>query len=129
MFKVSSIQYDPRTWILAVQGEVDSSTAPELEEALDGLFKQGTYRVILDFERVSFVSSAGFGILIHARDVVLKHGGGLVFAGTTARVREIFDLLGISSFLRFAPDLGGALAQIESETAAHKVPTTTSQTP
>ena len=121
MFKVTPVQYDPRTWILAVQGEIDMNSVPELEEAIESLFAKSIYRIIMDFERVTFVSSAGFGCLIHTRDVVLKNGGGLAFAGTTARVREIFDLLGISSFLRFAPDLGGALAQIEGESGAAKI--------
>ena len=115
MFRVSSIQHDASSWVLAVQGPVDFSTVRELEEEVQALFDRSVYRIVLDFERVTFISSAGFGCLLHARDVVLKHGGDLLIAGTNPRIREIFDLLGITSFLRFAPDLGGALAQLERQ--------------
>ena len=113
MFRVRSVPNDATSWVLAVQGSVDLASVGELEEEVRALFDRGVYRIVLDFERVTFISSAGFGCLLHARDVILKHGGDLVIAGTNPRIREIFDLLGITPFLRFAPDLGGALAQLE----------------
>jgi anti-anti-sigma factor len=114
MLKITSVPYDPRTWVLVLDGSLDLSNVEDLRDAFDALFDKKIYRIILDLERVAFIASAGFGCLLHARDVVLDNGGGLVFAGTHSRVREIFDLLGITSFLRFAPDLGGALAQMEA---------------
>lgn len=117
MFKTHSAPCDGKTWVLAVEGAVDSSNATQLQEALESLFQKGIYRIILDLERVTFLASAGLACLLHARDVVLDHAGDLVLAGTHARIREIFDLLGIASFLRFAPDLGGARAQLEGKPA------------
>jgi anti-sigma B factor antagonist len=117
MFAIRSRSVDPSTWVISVEGSVDLANVPELQEAIQHLFEQRIYRIILDIERVSFISSAGFGIFLHARETVLRHGGDLVFAGTNARVREIFDLLGITSFLRFAPDVGGARAQLERGSA------------
>ena len=114
MARITSVPYDSNTWVLAVDGAIDLSNVEHLQESFEALFGKGIYRIILDLERVTFIASAGFGCLLNARDVVLGHGGGLVFAGTNRRVREIFDLLGITSFLRFAPDLGGAVAQMES---------------
>jgi anti-sigma B factor antagonist len=105
--------------VLSIEGSVDLANVPELQEALQGLFDKRIYRIILDIERVTFISSAGFGIFLHARETVLRHGGDLVFAGTNSRVREIFDLLGITSFLRFAPDVGGARAQLERGSAGN----------
>jgi anti-sigma B factor antagonist len=113
MFAIRSRSVDPSTWVISVEGSVDLANVPELQEAIQHLFEQRIYRIILDIERVSFISSAGFGIFLNARETVLRHGGDLVFAGTNKRVREIFDLLGITAFLRFAPDVGGARAQLE----------------
>ena len=114
MLKLTTVPYDGKTWVLVLDGSLDLSNVEDLRDAFDALFTKKIYRIIVDLERVAFIASAGFGCLLHARDVVLENGGGLVFAGTNHRVREIFDLLGITSFLRFAPDLGGALAQMEA---------------
>ena len=119
MFAIRAHACDPLTWVLSIEGSVDLANVPELQEALQGLFDKRIYRIILDIERVTFISSAGFGIFLHARETVLRHGGDLVFAGTNSRVREIFDLLGITSFLRFAPDVGGARAQLERGSAGN----------
>ena len=113
MFRITPVQVDPKTLVLAIHGAIDFSNVTELQEAFEDAFEKGFYRLIVDLERVTFISSAGFGCLLNSRDVILKQGGSLVFAGTNHRVREIFDLLGITSFLRFAPDLGGALALME----------------
>jgi anti-anti-sigma factor len=115
VFSVISIPQDTTTRVLTVQGAVDLSNVREFEGVFQDLFAKGIYRIVLDLERVTFISSAGFGCLLHARDVVLKQGGGLVIAGTNPKVREIFDVLGITSILRFAPDVGGALAQLERQ--------------
>jgi len=112
VLRITPVQYDPKNWVLALDGAIDLSNIEELQKAFDDLFSKDIYRIIVDLERITFIASAGFGCLLNAREVVLKNGGGLVFAGTNRRVREIFDLLGITSFLRFAPDLGGALAQM-----------------
>jgi anti-anti-sigma factor len=113
MLHVNCLQRDPRTWVLSVEGAVDHSTVPQLREALDALLEKGLNRLVIDLERVTFIASAGFGCFLHVREIVRERGGELVFAGTNVRVREIFDLLGITSLLRFAPDVGGALAQLE----------------
>lgn len=113
MFKISSAKCDSKTWVLAIEGAVDYGNVTELQEAFAELFEKEAYQIIVNLERVSFMGSAALGTLLNARETVLKHGGEIVFAGTNSRVREIFDLLGITSFLRFAPDLGGAQAQLE----------------
>jgi len=128
MFTIRSRSCDPVTWVLSIEGSVDHSNVPELQESLQGLFDKRIYRIILDIERVTFISSAGFGIFLHARETVLRHGGDLVFAGTNMRVREIFDLLGITSFLRFAPDVGGARAQLEQGSGGSDAPPASSST-
>ena len=113
MFRVTPVQVDPKTWALAIQGAIDLSNLAELQEAFADLFSKGHYQIVIDLERVTFISSAGFGCLLNSRETILTQGGSLIFAGTTRHVREIFDLLGISSFLSFAPDVGGALALLE----------------
>lgn len=118
--RITTVQVDPRTHVLAVRGAIDHSNIGQLTEAFASLFNKGMYRIALDLERVTFIASAGFGCLLGARDVVLKHAGDLVIAGAKSHVREIFDILGITSILHFAPDLGGALAQLECRAAARE---------
>jgi anti-sigma B factor antagonist len=120
VFRTTTVQVDSCTHVLRVQGDIDLSNVQELEEAFQALFDTGIYRIVVDLERVTFIASAGFGCLLGARNVVLKHDGDLVFAGARSQVREIFDMLGITSILQFAPDVGGALAHLESRAPARR---------
>jgi anti-sigma B factor antagonist len=114
VFKISPLKSGSKITVLAIEGAVDLSNVGKLKESFEGLFAKGVYKIILDLEKVTFIASAGLGCLLTARDVVLKHAGNMVFAGTNAKVKEVFDLLGITNLLRFAPDLAQAQAQLEA---------------
>jgi anti-sigma B factor antagonist len=114
VFRISSLKSASKISVLAIEGAVDMSNVTRLKEAFEGLFATGVYKIVLDLEKVTFIASAGLGCLLTARDVVLKHAGNMVFSGTNAKVREVFDLLGITNLLRFAPDLAHAQAQLEA---------------
>ena len=114
MFRISDVKSASRISVLAIEGAIDLSNVSRLKEAFEGLFAKGVYKIVLDLEKVTFIASAGLGCLLTARDIVMKHAGNMVFAGTNAKVREVFELLGITGLLRFAPDLAHAQAQLEA---------------
>jgi anti-sigma B factor antagonist len=113
VFRIRSLQSPSRISVVAIEGAIDLSNVSKLKDAFEGLFARGVFKIVLDLEKVTFIASAGLGCLLTARDVVLKHAGNMVFAGMNSKVREVFDLLGITSLLRFAPDLANAQAQLE----------------
>ena len=75
-----------------LQGRIDSSTAPGLQNHLIGLVRSGCTGMILDFRHVAYVSSAGFRALL----VAARHGEesrcGLAFCGLADEVRRMFEI-------------------------------------
>jgi anti-sigma B factor antagonist len=67
---------------VAVSGDIDSETAPILEQRIAQLIGGGTTALIIDLDNVSFVSSAGLSVLLTAhRDadqLELKRGNRIV---------------------------------------------------
>ena len=53
--------------VLALAGELDVFSAPELAEQLDALAADACPRVLLDLSRLSFVDSSGVSVLVKAR--------------------------------------------------------------
>ncbi|MGY1633308.1 STAS domain-containing protein [Geodermatophilus sp. SYSU D01186] len=51
---------------LAVSGEVDSSTAPALRDAVDDAFAAGAGEIVVDLDAVTFLDSAGLCVLAGA---------------------------------------------------------------
>ncbi|VVJ21785.1 Uncharacterised protein [Amycolatopsis camponoti] len=53
-----------RTAILALDGEFDLYTAPEVDRALDLILRRAPRRLVVDLSQVSFLNSAGLEVLL-----------------------------------------------------------------
>ncbi len=98
-----------RTAMIEAEGQLDFATFERLEEAFTELFNEGIYRLILRLHKLSYMSSAGVGVLIGARSTVHEHQGKMVIINDLqAHVREVLDILGVSQIFAFADDLTAA---------------------
>lgn len=80
-----------------VDGRLDTSTAPELENELKESL-EGIKKVNFDFEKLEYISSAGLRVLL---SVVKKVGGqsNVVIKNSNETVKEIFDVTGFVDIL------------------------------
>ena len=81
---------------LAVKGRVDTTTAPDLSEALA---LDGISDLTLDLGEVDYMSSAGLRCLLTAQKTLGQHGGTMKLVHVGAVVREVLDVTGFSDFL------------------------------
>ncbi len=81
---------------IAVNGRVDTVTAPELAAALK--FGDATC-VVIDLANVPYMSSAGLRLLLTAHKTMLAKGGELQIANVQDDVREVLDITGFSDIL------------------------------
>ena len=56
--KIITKQYK-RVDLVEIDGRIDSSTAPQLEQALANIIKEGRFRIVVDMSETDFMSSAG----------------------------------------------------------------------
>lgn len=81
----------------AIEGNIDSNTAPKLyDEVMESL--EGMTSLIFDFEKVSYVSSAGLRVLLAAYKVMSKQGT-MVVRHVNEDVMDIFVMTGFTNFL------------------------------
>jgi anti-sigma B factor antagonist len=84
----------PRT-VVAVRGELDLATAPELEAAVLPPLKAGT-DTALDLRELEFMDSTGVRVIVAAHLAAQEHAASLTVAvvpdGPVARVLEISGL-------------------------------------
>lgn len=83
--------------IVALNGELDASTAPVATAALAPL-AQTASRVVLDLSAVPYMSSAGLRMLLSAYRQLSARGGSIALAGV---VEEIRDTMAVTGFLKF----------------------------
>jgi anti-sigma B factor antagonist len=106
--------------VVKVSGYLDTTTARELEAALNGLLGKGSYKIVLDLSGVTYISSAGWGIFIGEIKEIRNHGGDLKLAAMVGDVFEVFQLLEFQSILEAYPttqDAKDAFAKSSSSRA------------
>ncbi len=83
--------------IVAVEGRLDTTTAPEFENEIKPLLSS-VENVILDFEKLEYISSAGLRALLQIRKSIYGKGG-VKITKANELVKEVFEVTGFSSVL------------------------------
>lgn len=82
---------------LAVEGRLDTVTAPELEAVLQSSL-EGIKELVFDFAALEYVSSAGLRVLLSAQKMMNKQGS-MVIRNVGEMVMEVFEVTGFSDIL------------------------------
>ena len=81
---------------IALEGRLDTTTAPELEKELNGL--GGVTELTLDLSKLEYISSAGLRVLLSAHKVMSRKGG-MKLTHVNELVQEVFDVTGFADIL------------------------------
>ena len=82
---------------LAVEGRLDTTTAPQLEAELKSSL-DGVTELTLDFEKLEYLSSAGLRVLLAAQKVMKKQGS-MVVRHVNETIQEVFEVTGFVDIL------------------------------
>lgn len=101
--KVSVTQMN-RVDLVQVEGRVDSSNASDLGTALKERLNKGAVNVVVDLQKVDYMSSGGLRELVAALREARKDGGDVRLAAPSERVREVLKLAGLDSIFQIFDD-------------------------
>lgn len=85
---------------LFLDGRLDSNTTPEAEE----LFNQSAEKyetVVLNLEKLEYISSAGLRALKHLHIVMKKKGGQMILKDVSGMVLEVLEMTGFAGLFTF----------------------------
>ena len=82
---------------VAVDERLDAVSAPDLEKAGLGVL-EGSSKIALDFEHLTYVSSAGLRVILMLGKKAKAAGGQLVLCGPSGMVKEIIEDSGLDAF-------------------------------
>lgn len=96
--KINEIKKDDIV-ILELEGRLDSATAPDLEKKVLALIEQSANKILLDFNNLDYISSAGLRVVLMGAKKTKASGGKIVLCALKEHVKEVFDIAGFSSIL------------------------------
>jgi len=80
--------------ILYLNGFLDAHTSVELENYFEKLISDGKYKIIVNFEKLSYISSAGLGVFMAFIETARNNSGDIKLCAMSDKIYNIFDMLG-----------------------------------
>jgi anti-sigma B factor antagonist len=116
VFGIEQRPLDEHTCVIAVEGELDLSTAPRLKWTLLDALQAGHSLLVLDLSRTTFMDSTALGVLVAVKRG-FDAGERLTIVCPRSDVLQIFEFAGMDGAFAIFPALDGALASAREHDA------------
>jgi len=116
-FEASAARLDDGIHVIAVRGELDLSTAPELEGALEEGIAGGADVVLVDLSECEFIDSTGIALIVRAWQRLDRAADGdgegrVVICSQNDQVRRVLEITGLELSIAIHSTRDEALAAL-----------------
>ena len=107
-FSIETSSHD-NVSVIHLEGYLDAHTAPQFERVIQSEVDAGRYRLVVDCEKLTYISSAGLGVFMGFIEEVREQGGDIKICGLSPKVRQVFDILGFAEIYDICETRAGAV--------------------
>lgn len=100
--------------VLALKGFLDAHTYPHFEAELQKLVDEKRYKIVVDFQELNYISSAGLGVFMGFIETVRENAGDIKLCTLSPKVFKVFDLLGFPTLYEILPTENDAIERFLS---------------
>jgi anti-sigma B factor antagonist len=91
-FGVETIDGEGSVVVIAVHGQADLHTAPELRNAMTAALDNGAKGLVVDLSEATFIDSMTLGVLLGAVKRLRPSGGKVTIVCVDPHIRRIFEI-------------------------------------
>jgi anti-anti-sigma factor len=109
---------------VVLRGELDTASAPALQQVLDQLRQEGSPKIVLDLAALKFLGTAGLVVLLRTDTQLRAAGGRLILHRPPRLARRVLAITGLDTMLtiRLALAPNPARANISQITRGARTP-------
>ncbi|QGY43171.1 anti-sigma factor antagonist [Maribellus comscasis] len=96
--------------ILYIEGRIDTTNYKDIETAIEEAIEPGNSKLILDCEKLNYISSSGLRIFLTLQKKMMEKQAELVLCKMQPMIKEIFDISGFSNIFKIKTTEEEALA-------------------
>ena len=78
---------------IALDGSLDTATAPQLEKELVQILAGPTQIIVFDLAKLNFLSSGGVRVILGARKQIIERKGSCLMLGVQPPIAKTFDII------------------------------------
>lgn len=116
-FSIETEQVGDARHVIALTGEVDLYTAPELKTQMLEVIANDSMDVVVDFTNTTFIDSTTLGVLVGGVKRLREKGGRLSIVCSDRNITKIFEITGLDRVFTIYPTRAEALERLDSEEA------------
>jgi len=109
-------EIDNDVLIIAADGGIDRNTSSEFVERILELIEGGVTKVIIDCEKLTYISSWGLGVLLRLHKRARATGGEVKIANVHSRIVELLNLTRLNRIFGVYPDVNRARLEFRPKT-------------
>ena len=94
--------------LIELSGQLDAGACDSLFAAIDAELNEGRHQLILDCDRLQFISSIGLGVFVRVHTKMKQLGGGLKLSRVHGMIREVIELVMLDHVLQIYPTIEAA---------------------
>ncbi len=118
-FEATAVRLDDGVWVVAVRGELDLSTAPELEGPLEEAVATPGGFLLIDLSQCEFIDSTGIALIVRAwqrldRGADGDGSGRLAICSANEQVRRVLEITGLELSISIHASRDEALAALHA---------------
>ena len=96
MYMKIDLKKNDKELFIKLEGKLDTNTSSDLDSKISGL--EGIEKVIIDMEKLDYISSAGLRVLLSMQKIMNKQGE-MILKNVCENVMDIFEVTGFSEIL------------------------------
>ena len=113
-FSLTEDALDDERHVVAVRGEIDLFTAPELKQKLTDAIEGGKSRIVVDLTQTTFLDSTALGVLIGAVKRLRSRDGRLTIVNVDQNIAKTFEITGLDQIFSILGTREEAIAALDA---------------
>ena len=92
--------------------QLDTNTSPEAEKMLTAQLDAGETRIVIDFSKTDYMSSAGLRVILKMATLLQEKGGGFALCNGNEQIVEVLEISGFLEIVQYFSSLEDAVTAV-----------------
>ena len=105
---------DGEVSIVMPGSRLDTNNAPEAQQRMNDIIEGGELKIVIDFSKTDYLSSAGLRVLLKSAKLLKQKGGTIVLCNANEQIYEVFEISGFLTLMSHFSTLDEAVKKVSS---------------
>jgi anti-anti-sigma factor len=112
-------QVEPDVTVASLTGQLNlGNRLMEFEHNIKQRIEEGSRKIVLDLTALTYIDSAGLGMVATCAGIMVKAGGKFVVVSAGGKISHMFEITRLNRVIGVYPDLPSAFAAISAPSKA-----------